>query len=252
MTKKENQQAKINTYIIAFFAFLIVIFVAFMLTRYQTSSYQEEEPKAGDVQHTSESVHSEEIIVTKFAELTPEKAKLLKDTSGELYLGNKYAPVLMIEYASLSCPHCAHFHSDVLEKLLPKYIETGKLKYVFRDFPLNKQAFDAAKLTHCAPDDKYYGFVKALFKSQENWAFSKDYTEILKSIAKLGGIPAEAFEECMNNKEIEDKILDVQKEAVDILEVKSTPTIFINGHHYKGGNDYGKVAKFIDGLLKGE
>lgn len=243
----EKKTNKINNYIAIFFIFLAMTIVVFILTRYQFSSVtpNAEASKQPDIK-------SEQIVTAKYADLSPEKEKILKSTSGENFMGNEYAPVLMIEYASLSCPHCAEMHEKVIEKLIPKYIETGKLKFVYRHFPLNAQAFSAAKLTLCADDEKYFGYVKALFKSQENWAYTEKYEDILKSIAKLGGIPAEQFDKCMKDKEIEEQILQVQKDAVDILEVKSTPTLFINGHQYNGGNDYNKVAEFIDSLLKGE
>ncbi len=240
---------KTSKYIVAFFAVVVIIFGLFLVTRNDhgaDATVSEIETAAAD------EPEKEKVVIAKKAKISKEKEKVLKEASDEPFLGNKYAPVVMIEYASLSCHHCADFHKDVLEKLIPNYIETGKLKYIYRDFPLNLQALEAAKLAHCAPDDKYFGFLKALFKSQDNWAFTPKYQNMLKSIGKLGGVPEDKFDECLKDKELEEKILKTQKDAAEILQVKSTPTLFINGHDYNGPRSYEKVSAFIDELLKGD
>lgn len=231
---------KISFLALGFFSVLIALFVySRMDTPGNVSAAQPASNK------------SEEIVFIKDEDkFSDSKAKLLKDISGDYYLGNKYAPVLMIEYASLSCPHCAKFHSDILEPLLKSHIETGKLKFVYRDFPLNAPALAASKLARCSGDDSYFRFLKVLFKSQRNWAFSEDYENLLKQIGKIGGMSEEKFDECMAHENLESKILKVKMDAINILEVNSTPTVFINGIEYQGPKHYHEIAKYIDGLLK--
>jgi protein-disulfide isomerase len=251
MTKKqESQKNKTNKYMAIFLGFLIVTIVAFVATRYEFGSSgnlvtEAQSPAAAKAENkVTTANHS--------AALSEEKSKLLKDTSKDNYMGKEYAPVVMIEYASLSCPHCQHFHDTVVEKLIPTYIESGKLKYVYRDFLRNKQDLTAAMITHCVEKDRYFGFIKAFFKSQDNWAFTPKYEEVLRSVAKLGGVTEEKFNSCQSDKEMENNLLKIVKEAQEILEVNSTPTIFINGNHYTGDYTFEGVSKYIDEQLKGE
>lgn len=99
---------------------------------------------------------------------------LAKVTADDKVLGDRDAPVTMIEYSSLTCPHCAHFHTDVLPRIKKEYIDTGKVKLVLRDFPLNQPALIAAQIAHCVPEDRYFGFVSVLFETQAAWAISED------------------------------------------------------------------------------
>lgn len=238
---------KMNRFIIIFSVFLVTIALAFFLIRadFSTEALESESPNAGKEP-------SEEAVLVKKGDLTTKaQQKLLQNTSGDFYMGNEFAPALMIEYASLSCPHCAHFHETVLDDLIESYVKTGKLKYVFRDFPLNAPAFDASKLSQCADKDSYFNFIKVLFKSQENWAFSPNHLDTLKNIANLGGIGEEKFAECMQNEAIEEKILSAKKDAIEILGVSSTPTIFINGVEYEGPRTYEDMSRYINSILSG-
>lgn len=241
---RQPVENKINSYLYIFIAFIVITLAVFLGFRYGIGD--------GSSSKAASSVtKSDSVVVTKDPNLAVKKQKLLKDVSGDAYLGNQYAPVLVIEYASLSCPHCAHFEEDVVEPLIPNYIDSGKVRYVFRDFPLNPPAVAAAKLAHCADSDKYFSFIKVLFKSQKQWV-NDSYLATLKNIGKLGGISDEKFDQCQNDKAIEDKIFKEQQDAVNILEVQATPTIFINGVQYKGKYEYKAVADYIDKDLKGD
>ncbi len=230
-----------NKYAAIFFGFIAIVIIAYFATRQTTGS------NAADLEAAAGKHSRHEVVVKKYSDA--DKQKLLKDTSGDYYMGNNMAPVVLIEYASLSCPHCADFHEKVVDPLLPTYIETGKVKYVFRDFPLNAPALEASKLAHCSGPDKFFSFIKVLFQSQNNWVIPG--TKEIKKIAALGGIDEEAYKKCMQDNKIEEKILRVQKEATEVLEVQSTPTIFINGTIYKGKHNFEDVSEFIDKLLKG-
>lgn len=239
-------------YVLFFSVFLVISAGAFVLARVDVpaaGAQEQVEPAAEGKTAKAEQTSNETVLVKK-GELNLEaKNQLLQNTGGDYYMGNEYAPVLMIEYASLSCPHCAHFHETVLEDLIVSHVNTGKLRYIFRDFPLNAQALDASKLALCADKKNYFNFIKVLFKSQQNWAYNQDYRNTLKNIGSLGGIAEERFNQCMNDKSLEDKILKAQQQAAEILQVQSTPTIFINGIEYKGDRDYASVAAYIDNLL---
>ena len=240
--KPVSRMHKINTYIYIFAGFIAVTLLAFITYRYAPAEFTS--------QARTQPQKAEEVVITKDPDLAKKKQILLKDMSGDYYMGNQYAPVIVIEYASLSCPHCAHFHEDVVEPLVPSYINSGKVKYVYRDFPLNAPALAAAKLTHCANPERFFSFIKVLFKSQDQWAFTPNYEEILKNIAKLGGVNEEKFHECQKDQALETAILKTQQDANEVLEVDQTPTIFINGSKYEGKHEYKEVAAFIDTMLK--
>lgn len=173
--------------------------------------------------------------------------------AGDYLMGSKDAPVTLVEYASLSCSHCAHFHKDVLTKLKPDYIDSGKLRYILRQFPLNEPAIAGAMLVHCAGKsggaERYYQFNDVLFNAQNKWAFDMDYQSSLQTFAEIGGITEEAFETCMADKEQEKAILLVRKRASDELGVSSTPQIFINGRLFEGNKSLAAVKTHIDALI---
>jgi len=155
-------------------------------------------------------------------------------TPDDRILGKPDAPITIIEYGSLNCPHCAHFALDVLPKLKQKWIDSGKAKLVFRDFPLDRQALMAAMIARCAPPDQFYAFVDTFMKAQSGWVGASDYLDTLARLAKLGGMSKQQFDQCLNNKALEDKIVASRLVADQKLGVESTPTFFINGTKFTG------------------
>ena len=161
--------------------------------------------------------------------------------------GKADAPVTIVEYASLSCPHCADFYVHTLPELTKKYIDTGKVKLVYRDYPLNEPALKGAELVQCADPDRREAYVKVLFTTQLKWAYDAGYRDALSNIAVLGGMDRLQFEACMNNKAVEKIVLNVAKEAQDDYRVTSTPTFFINGElEYKGDHDVASLWRMVD------
>src|SRR5207244_3506982 len=132
--------------------------------------------------------------------------KALALTKEDRVLGKPDAAVTIVEYASLTCPHCAHFTIDVLPKLKEKWLDTGKAKLVLRDFPLDEPALRAAMVARCAPPERFYPLVDALFASQEKWAAVKDWRGALEKIVLLGGVSKKDVEACLKNKAIEDQV----------------------------------------------
>jgi protein-disulfide isomerase len=146
----------------------------------------------------------------------------------EMAIGDPKAPVTIVEYSSLSCPHCAALHKDVLPKLKSAYIDKGQLRYVIREFPLNQVALAAAMVTRCVEPSKYFSFVDTLFEKQDKWAFKDDALTPLKGLANEAGLTDEQFGRCLTDATLQKQIMSVRFDAVK-AGVDSTPTLFVNG-----------------------
>ncbi len=167
----------------------------------------------------------------------------------EQALGAANAPVTIIEYASLTCPHCAEFHKTVLPQLKERFIAPGKVRLVFRDFPLDERALAASALAHCAGPDRYFGFLAVLFETQESWARSDDFASALKQLGKLGGLSEATVDACLADKALSDKILQSRLDAEQQYSVKSTPTFIIGDQVHAGLRDIDAFAELIQPLL---
>jgi protein-disulfide isomerase len=170
----------------------------------------------------------------------------------DMALGPADAPVTITEFASMTCPHCARFNEDVFPKIKSAYIDTGKVRYVFREFPLDIKAAAGSMLARCiAKTDpgKYFAVVDLLFKQQNEWAGPKT-TETLKRIGKQAGLTEQNVEDCLKDQALLDKIAADQKYANEVLKVNSTPTFFINGEMLKGETSFEEFSKHITPLLK--
>jgi protein-disulfide isomerase len=155
-------------------------------------------------------------------------------------MGSETAPVTIIEYSSMSCPYCATFHRDVLPQLKEKYIETGKVRYILREFPLNDAAFAGAVIARCVDPARYFTFVDFLYAKQEEWAFQNDVLTPLRNYAKQAGMPEEKFNECLSNEKLQQDILKVREHGAK-LGVKATPSFFVNGDIVTGGVNLEKL-----------
>jgi protein-disulfide isomerase len=161
-------------------------------------------------------------------------AGLLQATPQDRVLGQADAPITIVEYASMTCPHCAHFTNDVLPELKQKWIETGKAKLVMRPFPLDQVALRAEMLARCLPPERYYPMIETLFKTQEKWAVAQDWRPALERTARLAGVSKKEFDACLGNKGLEDEIVQSRLTASTQLDVNGTPTIFVNGKKFEG------------------
>ena len=164
----------------------------------------------------------------------------------EVALGAEDAPITVIEYASLTCHHCAAFHRETFLRLKSDYIDTGRVRYVFRDFPLDQLAFRAAILARCAGPKRYLSFVEVLLSQQESWSGHADPMLALKLLAGLGGISEERFDACFNDKELGERVIASRLEGEQRYDVSSTPTFFINGEKHVGALKF----KDFDAILK--
>jgi protein-disulfide isomerase len=171
----------------------------------------------------------------------------------DMALGPANAKVTITEFASMTCPHCAAFNAEVFPKIKAEYIDTGKIRYVFREFPLDIKAAAGSMLARCiAKDDagKYFAVIDLLFKQQLEWAGPKT-TETLTRIGKQAGLSQQQVEDCLKDQALLDKIAADQKYAAEVLKVDSTPTFFVNGEKIKGETSFEEFQKKIDPLLKG-
>ncbi|HSA79997.1 MAG TPA: DsbA family protein [Geminicoccaceae bacterium] len=166
-------------------------------------------------------------------------------------LGDPNAPVTIIEYASLTCPHCAQFHEEVLPQLKERYIAPGKVRMIYRDFPLDQRALTAAALAHCAGPERYFGFLDVLFQTQESWARANDHLAALKRLGKLGGLSEAEMDACFADEELTNRILQTRLDGQNQHEISSTPTFVIDGKTYSGGRDIEEFGALIDPLLDG-
>jgi len=173
-------------------------------------------------------------------------------------VGDANAPVTIIEYSSMTCPHCANFHKTILPDLKKKYIETGKVRYIVREFPLNNLAVTAAMLTRCAAPEKYNPFVEAIYEKQSVWAFGEGLPEGEKkpldqlfNIAKQVGMSKKSFDECLGDQALLDNIIKVRTRGNEVFKVQSTPTFFVNGTMVRGVSSLRQLEEAMEPFLKG-
>ena len=169
--------------------------------------------------------------------------------NGDMMLGSDKAPVTIIEYASMTCPHCAHFSETTFPELQKRYIDTGKVRYTLRTFPLDQLAAAGFMIALCGGKDKYMPIVETLFAKQSQWIV-KEPVPPLKAIAKQFGFSEDQFNQCLANQKLLDGIQEVRDRAVEKLGVNSTPTFFINGKKFVGDLSIDQLAKEIDPYLK--
>ena len=187
------------------------------------------------------------------AETVPAGELMKPDALPEMAIGDEKAPVTVIEYASMTCPHCAHFQETTFPEIKKRYIDTGKVRWIFREFPLDNLAAAAFMLARCAGKDdneKYFALVDTLFRQQRQWAIEKPIPPLL-AIAKQAGLTEQTFNACLANQQVLDGIESIRKRAVDKFKVQSTPTFFINGTQYPGALSTDEMGKLIDPYLKG-
>ncbi|CAL8968597.1 Disulfide bond formation protein D [Rhodoplanes serenus] len=181
---------------------------------------------------------------------TVDVAELMKpSTLGDIYIGPDTAPVTIVEYASMTCNHCAAFTTQVLPKIKERYIDTGKVRYVLREFPLDPLAAGAFMLARCAGKDKYYAMVDTLFHQFGKWVVQNPIPPLL-AIAKQAGFTQQTFEACLQDQKLLDGLDEIRKRGSQQFKVESTPTFFVNGERVVGAVPFEEFAKIIDRHLK--
>ena len=169
---------------------------------------------------------------------------------GDEVLGAADAPVTIVEYASMTCPHCSHFHETTFPEMKKKYIDTGKVRFIFREFPLDPLAAAASMLARCAGKEKYFPLIEAFFAQQKDWVVQKPLQPMF-AIAKQAGFTQQSFDECLANQQMLNGIEESRTRAATKFNVNSTPTFFINGKIFRGALTAEELDKQLAPYLKG-
>ena len=167
----------------------------------------------------------------------------------EKKIGTEEANIEIIEFASLTCGHCAKFHNEVFPKIKKEFIDTGKVSFIYKDFPLDKFALKASVIARCSGEKKFFSFLKVLYSKQKDWTRTEDPFRSLLKIAKLGGLKNDEIKVCVGNKSIEDGILKQRLNASKKFDIKATPTLYINGEKYDGDLTFEALKLKINTLL---
>ena len=170
----------------------------------------------------------------------------------ERSLGDAAAPVTVVEYSSLTCPHCAQFHEEILPQIKSAYIDPGKVRFVYRDYPLDARALAAAMVARCVDPARYFGFLALLYKDQLAWARSDDPIRDLKVRAQLAALPAPAVDACLANQDLAKAIEDTAREASRTHGIDSTPSFVVNGRLVRGVHSFADFRAAIEAALLGK
>ena len=172
------------------------------------------------------------------------------DMLADRILGDPAAPVTILDYSSMTCPHCASFHNETLPRITEEYIDTGKARLIFRDFPFGVLAKAAAMVSRCVDKDSYYGFLTVLFRSQDQWSQSKEPALELERMARFAGLSKADFEACLSNQALVKGIEENAAKAHEEFGIESTPTFFINGKEITGAAPFDQFKTAIDEALE--
>jgi protein-disulfide isomerase len=182
---------------------------------------------------------------------TDPASKILAAASplGDRVIGRADAPVVMVEYASATCPHCAEFHEKLLPLIKTEYIDTGKVRFIFREFPLDQVAIAAFMLARCVPEDKYFATIDLMFRRQGTWMKGDKAAELLK-VTQMAGMDKAGFDACLKRDDLAKAMVESSKKAAKDFGIKGTPAIFVNGQMIDGHKEMTEVKAAIDAAIK--
>lgn len=205
----------------------LVVLLLVSINNLNVGSTQERGPKIEISKANAQEAHDDQ---AKLEIKEPEGDGIidLEKALSERSIGSDDAPLVIHEFSSLSCGHCATFHNETLDRLKKEFVDTGKVKIVFHDFPLNRPALFGAVIARCLPEDKYYKFLQLLFSTQEQWAFVSDFDKRLAQNAKLAGMTDEQVTACFSNAQLIQGVVSSVEESRKKYEIRSTPTFVFN------------------------
>ena len=183
---------------------------------------------------------------SQIAEMEDARDLPMEVTAEDKILGSPDAPVTIIEYASLTCPHCAAFHKETLPKLKSDWIETGKVRLVYRDFPLDGAALAAAVVAHCAPPDRYFPMIGLLFERQDEWAVEDQWRERLTQLAGVAGMDKASVDACLADEARKNGVVETAEKAQATYGISSTPSFIVNGRKLSGALPIERFAEVIE------
>jgi len=163
--------------------------------------------------------------------------------------GDKNAPITIVEYASLTCSHCADFYVNTVPGLRTQYIKTGKVYYILRELTMDPRALAGSMLTRCVPEDKFFPFLQVLFEKQDDWAFVPDAKTPLTRYAKMAGLNDDQFKACLENQKLFESLKKSTEQSVKDFDIRVTPTLFINGNKYEGALSMDQLSPILDKIL---
>ena len=167
----------------------------------------------------------------------------------DMILGKADAPVTIIEYASLTCPHCAHFSTTTFPNIKSELIDAGKVRWVYRDLPLDHRALLGALLAHCVPKEQYFATIDVLFATQDDWAEAADVNAALAQIGGTAGLDRPTVDKCLADKAMTARIIARMKDGTQKYDIKATPTFIIDGKGHRGDMAYGEFFDLVKDLL---
>ena len=167
----------------------------------------------------------------------------------EMAIGEANAPVTIVEYMSMTCPHCAKFHNETFDAIKAKYVDSGQVRFILREFPFDPRAAAAFMLARCAPPEQYFPMVSMLFKQQEQWAAAENGREALLQMSKLAGFTQQSFEACLTNQKLLDDVNAVRERGAKEFGIAATPTFIVNGQRYSGEMSVAVMSALIDSKL---
>ncbi len=192
------------------------------------------------------------LIIPNLTAPAPVRAAMVstEEALTEKSLGKKDAPITILAFESLTCGHCASFHSGAWPRIKKEYIDTGKARYVYSDFPLNDLAAVAAMVARCTGKERYFGMIEMLYKTQETWARSKQPLQALGQIARMGGLSDKEFQACVRNDALYRGIRTRQREMHKKYKIESTPTFIINGKKIVGARPFEEFDRLMKPMVK--
>lgn len=228
--------------------FFIFIGLLFSACDNKTDKVEKTELAESKIKETTELKKSDQ-TETKSQNINQSRRYEIKPD--DMVLGNKDAEVILVEHFSMTCPSCSYYHKKVFPELKQKYIDTGKIAYVTREVIANKQDLDATILARCSDNiDNYYKFIHVLLEQQGNWAFNKNYREILTNIAGLGGISPEQYAKCLNDESISETVIENTRFVATEPTFIGTPTFIINDKHFTKPFTMENLSNAIDQALE--
>jgi protein-disulfide isomerase len=183
--------------------------------------------------------------IDKATYVPPAQELMAPGPLGERVLGKVTAPVTVIEYVSLTCPHCANFHKDLFPRMKKEFIDTGKVRYIVREFPIGRTAGTAAIVNRCAPEDKYFFLLGQFLTRQPEWVSQEVRPDAIYAVAKASGMSRETFDKCLSNQPIIEGLTEVKQRGRQ-FGVIGTPTFFINGRKAQGAVTYDEIKTMIE------
>ena len=169
--------------------------------------------------------------------------------TGDVVEGAEESPVTIIEYASLTCPHCKSFHKSIYNEMKEEYIDGKKIRFIYRDFPLDNYALAASVIARCGGESKYIPMIDLFFEKQDQWRGAENVLDELKRLARLGGLGSAQIDACMSDQALGQSIVDRARVGQDEFEVRATPTVLINGEKFDGPMNLNGITARIDSML---